>query len=185
MSLPELVELFPKGRFLHLHRDPLDAALSMQNHHHFRLRAFQHYGLQTADGIRWSDLGPRDLNNDVPMSPKLRAIFEYPVSLDYFLRDWSDCILRGTRAIKQLAPEQYTEISFERMMSEPAATLRRIVEFFELPDEANWIDEACALLREGQAAHATPNTEQAAMLSRHCHAAMVLLDRAPAPALYR
>ena len=72
-SLPELVELFPKGRFLHLHRDPLDAALSMQAHHHFRLRAFKHYDLQSADGIRWSGLDESDLNSKVPMSPKLPA----------------------------------------------------------------------------------------------------------------
>jgi hypothetical protein len=183
--LPELVELFPEGRFLHLHRDPLDAALSMQAHHHFRLRAFQHYDLRTAGGIRWSDLDERDLNDHVPMSPKLRAIFDHPVPLDYFLQDWSDCILRGMRAVKDLAPKQYVEVTFEEMMSDPATALRKIVDFFELPEEPHWIDRACALLRKGQAAHTAPSAEQAELLERHCRAAMVLLDRAPAAALYR
>ena len=183
--LPELVELFPEGRFLHLHRDPLDAALSMQAHHHFRLRAFKHYDLRTASGIRWSDLDERDLSGDVPMSPKLRAIFEHPVPLDCFLQDWSDCILRGMRAVKDLAPGQYAEVSFEELMCDPAATLHRIVAFFDLPDEPGWIEEACALLRKGQAAHASPTIEQAALLRQHCHAANVLLGREPAPPLYR
>lgn len=183
--LPELVELFPNGRFLHLHRDALDAALSMQAHHHFRLRAFQHYDLQTAEGIRWRDLDERDLNGDVPMSPKLRAIFDHPVPLDCFLRDWSDATLRGMRAVKALAPEQYTEIRFEDVMRDPASALERIVDFFALPEEPGWIDEACALLRAGQAAHRAPDAAQQALLDRHCHAANVLLDRLPAAELYR
>ena len=183
--LPELVELFPEGRFLHLHRDPLDAALSMQAHHHFRLRAFKHYDLRTASGIRWSDLDARDLSGDVPMSPKLRAIFAHPLPLDSFLQDWTDCILRGLRAIQDLAPGQYAEIAFEEIMSDPAAALGRIVAFFDLPDEPGWIGEACALLRKGQAAHATPTAEQAVLLERHGRAASVLLGRAPAPELYR
>lgn len=183
--LPELVELFPEGRFLHLHRDPLDAALSMQTHHHFRLRAFKHHELRTASGIRWSDLDEHDLDGARPMSPKLRAIFEHPVPLDCFLQDWSDCILRGMRAVKDLAPGQYAEIAFEEIMSDPAAALGRIVAFFDLPEKPGWIGEACALLRKGQAAHAAPTAEQAALLQRHCHAANVLLGRAPAPELYR
>lgn len=183
--LPELIELFPRGRFLHLHRDPLDAARSMQAHHHFRLRAFRHYDLQTADGIRWSDLDARDLNGDVPMSPKLRAIFDHPVPLECFLQDWSDCILRGMRGVKQLGPDQYAEIRFEDLMRDPADALGRIVAFFGLPDEPGWIDEASALLRAGQAAHFEPDAAQRGLLERHCRAASVLLDRAPAPALYR
>ena len=184
-SLPELVELFPNGRFLHLHRDPLDAALSMQAHHHFRLRAFQHYELRTADGITWNDLDDGDLNNDLPMSPKLQAIFDHPVPLEYFLRDWSDAVLRGMKAVRHLAPAQYAEVSFEAMLSDPASTLQSIVDFFDLPDEPGWIDEACALLKKGQAAHVEPNAAQQALLERYCHAAMLLLDRVPAVEPYR
>ena len=70
-------------------------------------------------------------------------------------------------------------------MRDPAATLRRIVDFFALPDASVWIDEACALLRKGQAAHAEASREQTALLRRHCHAANVLLGREPLPELYR
>lgn len=182
--LPELIELFPEGRFLHLHRDPLDAALSMQKHHHFRLRAFKHYGLETAEGIRWSDLDERDINNDVPMSPRLKAIFDHPVPLECFLRDWNDAILRGMKALKKLSPRQYSEIRFETLMADPSKALKSIADFFELPRDAEWIDQACALLEKGQAAHAEPTAEKAELLERHCHAAMVLLEHVPAMELY-
>lgn len=183
--LPELVELFPDGRFLHLHRNPLDAARSMQAHNHFRLRAFKHHGLRTADGIGWDDLGDADLTGEGAMSPKLRAIFDHPVPLEVFLQDWSDCILRGMRAVPDLAPQQYAEVTFEDLMRDPARVLAKIVAFFDLPEEPDWIDRACALLRAGQAAHAEPGPAEHALLERHCQAAMILLDRVPAPALYR
>ena len=184
-SLPELVELFPNGRFLHLHRDPLDTALSMQRHNHFRLRAFKHRRMRTADGIAWSDLDESDLNGDVPMSSRLRSIFDTPVPLEYFLEDWSESILRGMRAVRRLRPDQYTEITFEQMGSDPETVLQKIVEFFDLPREPHWIGEACALLRAGQAAHAEPDAEQRALLERHCQAAMSLLGRVPPAELYR
>jgi hypothetical protein len=185
-SLPELVELFPRARYLHLHRDPLDVALSMRAHHHFRLRAFAHYGLETASGIRWSDLDESDLNSEGPMSERLRAIFDHPVPLEYFLRDWSDSTLRGMKAVPELDADQYAELSFEDMMRDPASALRSIADFFGLPEaEEDWIDRACALLRSGQAAHADPDAGQSALLDRECHAARVLLGRAPAMTLYR
>lgn len=182
--LPELIELFPDAKFLHLHRNPFDAAMSMQAHNHFRLRAFKHYGLKTADAIAWSDLDEGDLNSDPPMSPRLESIFEHPVPLEHFLRDWSDSILRGMKAVKNLSPRQYSEITFEQLMSDPGTALNTIADFFELPPGGDWIHSARSLLSPGQAAHAEPTEEQAALLERHCHAAMVLLERAPAMELY-
>jgi len=184
-SLPELVELFPHGKFLHLHRDPLDAALSMKAHNHFRIRAFKHHGLRTEKGLCWSDLDAQDLNDQLPMSPKLQAVFEHEVPLEYFLQDWSDCILRGMRAVRELAPSQYAEVRFEELIREPEVVLPRIVEFFELPEKSDWIRRACSLLREGQAAHAEADAAQLALMRERCEAALVLLGRAPAMELYR
>lgn len=178
-NLPELIELFPDARFLHLHRNPLDVALSMQHHNHFRLRAFKHFDLQTADGIRWSDLDNSDLNNNLPTSPRLKSILAHPVPLDYFLEDISESILRGMKEIKNLTPEQYREISFEALMSDPKGSLCTIADFFELPCDDTWLENGSALLKPGQAGHATPDTAQAELLRQHCHAIMVLLGHAP------
>jgi len=182
--LPELFELFPEGKFLHLHRNPLDACISMQNHNHFRLRTFKHYQLKTNNGISWADLDESDLNNTMPMSEKLRSIFEHPVPLEYFLQDWSDSILRGMAVLKDLSPNQYAEISFEDIMAEPNTALAQISSFFELPAGGNWIEQACGLLNKGQAAHAQANVEQLALLKEYCQSAMVLLGREPAMKIY-
>ena len=175
--LPEFFELFPKGKFLHLHRNPLDASISMQKHNHFRLRTFKHYQLKTGSGISWKDLDKSDLNNEIPMSDKLRDIFEHPVPLDYFLKDWNDSIIRGMTVLKDLSREQYSEISFEEIMDQPQNSLKKISTFFELPSENDWIEQACSLLKKGQSAHIEANIEQLQLLKKHCHAAMVLLGR--------
>ena len=181
--LPEMIDLFPDGRYLHLYRDPLDVALSMQRHNHFRVRAFKYFDLTTKDGIRWSDLDESDLNN-MPISPRLKSVMEHEVPLEYFLEDVNDCILRGMKEVKRLSPSQYAEISFEEIMADPKASLTSIADFFDLPPDEAWLDNSAALLKSGQAAHAAPSAEQAALLKKHCHAAMVLLGQIPALELY-
>ncbi len=182
--MPEMLDLFPDAKYLHLHRNPLDVALSMQRHNHFRVRAFKHFDLTTKDGIRWSDLDETDLNNNTPISPRLRSVMEHDVPLDYFLEDVNECILRGIKEVKRLAPSQYAEISFEEIMADPKAALRRLADFFDLAPGETWLANAAALLKSGQAAQNTPTTEQSALLKRRCHASMVLLEQTPAMELY-
>ena len=182
--MPEMLDLFPDGKYMHLHRNPLDVALSMQRHNHFRVRAFKYFDLKTKDGIRWSDLDETDLNNNLPTSPRLKAIMDHPVPLEYFLEDVNEGILRGMKEVKRLAPSHYAEISFEEIMADPKAALRTLADFFDLAPDDSWLTEAAALLKSGQAAQNTPTAEQTALLKRHCHASMVLLGQTPALELY-
>jgi hypothetical protein len=55
--------------------------------------------------------------------------------------------------------------------------LQHIGDFFDLPNDTTWMDEATALLTPGRAGRAAPSPEQVAMLREHCHAALVLLER--------
>ena len=176
-QLPELIELFPDARFLHLHRDPFDVARSMKNHNHMRLFALSHYGLRTAGGIAWSDLDASDLNDDGPMSPRLQALFDHEVPIELFLRDWNEMVLRGFASVKRLDARQYAEISFEDLQADPKALLDRIVDFFDLPGDDAWMKDAIALLTPGKAGRATPSAEEAATIGELCHSALVLLGR--------
>lgn len=176
-QLPELIELFPDARFLHLHRDPLDVARSMKNHNHMRLFALSHYGLRTDDGLAWSDLDESDLSDDGPMSPKLQALFEHDVPIEIFLRDWNEMVIRGFASVKRLDARQYSEVSFEDLQADPRQVLGEIVEFFDLPSGDAWMDDAIELLTPGKAGRATPTPEESDTVRSLCHAALVLLDR--------
>lgn len=176
-QLPELIELFPDARFLHLHRDPFEVARSMRKHNHMRLFALQHYGLRTPEGVSWADLDETDLRDDGPMSPRLSALFEHEVPIELFLRDWNEMVLRGFASVKRLDVDQYAEISFEDLQTDPQRVLEQIVDFFELPPGDAWMDEASALLTPGKAGRATPSPDEAELIRTICHPSLVLLDR--------
>jgi len=176
-QLPELIELFPDARFLHIHRDPLDVARSMKTHNHMRLFALQHYGLRTENGLGWDDLDESDLRDDGPMSPRLKALFDHDVPLEIFLRDWNEMVLRGFASVKRLGVDQYSEISFEDLQQDPRRVLDHVADFLGLPEGDAWIEEAIGLLTPGKAGRATPGPDEAELIRSICHPALVLLGR--------
>ncbi len=138
--MPELSRTFPDGRYVHIHRDGLEAALSMREHNWFVLAA--------------------EFFENPPDPETLQAAFEHPgtgdddpyarfygaamPALEKFARYWSYLIANGVRALDRLDPAQVLEIYFEDLCASPASTLTRIAEFFELPDDPGWIDRAAA-----------------------------------------
>src|SRR4030095_2100696 len=59
--LPALAEAFPEARFVHLHRDGPETALSMREHHAYRLPISLLYQAPVDGGRPASDYGPIDL----------------------------------------------------------------------------------------------------------------------------
>ena len=100
-----------------------------------------------------------------------------PRLIEIFLRDWNEMVVRGFASVKRLDVDQYAEISFEDLQADPRQTLRRIVDFFELPGGEEWMDEAVELLVSGKAGRATPTVDEAEQIRALCHPALVLLDR--------
>ncbi len=116
-SLPhaqQLVETFPEGRFVHLHRDPAEVAISMQTGSFFRL-----YRLLEAD----PDLEHWDWN-----------VIPSAAMLGEMLTRWE---LDADLAWRQLSAEQFLQMSYEELMADPATPLLRLVEFIlERPTNA-------------------------------------------------
>ena len=146
--LGSLHECFPQARFLHLHRDGPEAALSMREHHAYRLPISLLYQAPTDDGVPASELGPIDLDAPPdPQDPISRILGSRPPA-EYFGRYWTDQIVRGFRALGRLNADQYLEVRFEDLVSAPRDTLRVISDFLELdPDRDGWIERAAALVR--------------------------------------
>src|SRR5262249_49573682 len=117
--LEALVTAFPRARFLHIHRDGPEAALSMREHHAYRLPISILYGAPLDDGRQLADLGPLDViaapRDDDPISLILRS----RPSPEYFGRYWTDQVLHGFRALRLLDRAQYAEVRFEDLVAEP------------------------------------------------------------------
>ena len=136
--LPALAAAFPGARFLHLHRDGAEAALSMREHHAYRLPISLLY--PAADASAAPDLAALDFaappSEDDPLSRTLAA----RPSAASFGRYWSDQLVRGL-AVRERLGSRYAEVAFETLLAEPRRVLAAIARFFELdPAAGDWVD---------------------------------------------
>ena len=108
---------FPSARFLHIHRDGREAALSMREHHAYRVPISLMYDAPVDSGRRPSELGPIDFaappRDDDPISQILAS--RPPVAA--FGRYWSDQVMRGHAALAQIDPARYFEVRFEDLVA--------------------------------------------------------------------
>lgn len=140
--LGALAENFPGARFLHIHRDGYEAALSMRGHHAYRLPIALMY--RAHDGS-----GPPMTAIDFAAAPdaqdSISQILASPPPIDYYGRYWNDQVLHGFDAVRRLDPGCYSEVRFEDLVADPRACLERICAFFEL-ERGAWVENAAQLV---------------------------------------
>ncbi|MBW2274074.1 MAG: sulfotransferase [Deltaproteobacteria bacterium] len=146
--LGDLVAQFPDARFLHLHRDGREVALSMREHPVYRLPISFLYDVTLDSGKKVSELGAFDIyappGEDDPIT-QILASRPAPAKFGCY---WSDQILHGYHALPALAPDQYREMRFEDLVARPGEGLREIADFFEIDaGDGAWVEQAAALVR--------------------------------------
>lgn len=149
---------FPNARFVHLHRDGIEASMSMREHTWFKISAEYDERAPTMEEMEQAIRRPT-LDNSDPVSRYFGA--EGP-PIERFGRHWSRQIAAGYREFSQLRSDQLIEVRYEELLAHPARELGRIAEFFELPDDPGWIDRAAALIDDKlgkRTAHALPQDE--------------------------
>jgi hypothetical protein len=173
--IADLARTFPGARFLHIHRSGEEAALSMREHHAFRLAISLVHGLHPD-----VDIATAIAHRTPPENAEdpVRKILESYPDASYFGRFWNDQLTRGFRQLQFLDANQYMEIRFEDLITEPAIALEKLSAFFELPDR-QWIAKSAALVRTLPAPRlpTLPQEEQARLIEA-CHAGNQLLGRA-------
>jgi len=177
--LPALHACFPDARFLHLHRDGREAALSMREHHAYRVPISLMYDAPVASGSRPSQLGAIDWAAPPRADDPISQILASRPPVEYFGRYWSDQVMRGEPARAQLARERSLAERFEDLIAKPAEVLRRIADFFELPERGDWIARGAALVRGAPAARRPELADaERAALDAACLPGMRQLGRA-------
>jgi hypothetical protein len=173
-----LAASFPDAKFLHIHRDGPEAALSMVHHHAYRLPISLLYDAPLDDGSRLADLGPLDLHAAPRADDAISRVLASRPPPAVFGRYWCDQVLHGYRALRRVDASRYEEVCFEDLLARPRDVLARIAAFLELPGTDDWIERAAALVRDAPAARAPelPAAERAA-LEAACRPGQVLLGR--------
>jgi sulfotransferase family protein len=177
--LPALAEAFPGARFLHLHRDGRETALSMREHHAYRVPISLLYQAPVEGGRPATDFGPIDFSAAPrPGDPISRILAARPPA-EFFGRYWSDQLVRGLPAAGQLPPGRWLALRFEELLEKPEDAVRRAAEFFELP-LGPWLARASALVRGGPPARfPSLAPEEARRLAAACRPGEALLREAP------
>jgi hypothetical protein len=172
--LGELHDFFPDARFVHIHRDGREAALSMREYPVLRVAVAVMYGM--LGEVEYSHAGLARLERAEPAAIDRLLATRPPVEL--YGRYWSDQIRRGHAARERLDPRDFLDLRFEDLVSEPRRELARIADFLEIGSEADWIDRAAGLVR-GLPAPRYPALEagERERLDAACREAMALLGR--------
>ena len=171
---------FPESRFVHIHRDGREVALSIREHHAFRLPVTVMYDAPTESGLRASQLESLDLHavpspdGDDPLS----LIIASRPPVEYFGRFWHDQVQRGMQVLPSLGPGRCLDVRFEELVLAPRRVLTKIADFFELDGERGWIDRAARLSRGMPALRfdRLPPREQELLMDA-CRPALELLGR--------
>jgi putative sulfotransferase len=144
----ELARLFPNARFVHLHRDGAETALSMREHHAYRLPICLLYDAPLDDGTPVSELPALDVNAAPTGDDPVTRILQSRPPGEYFGRYWNDQIVKGMAALDGIAEERVLSVAFEELIGNPKRWLSDIAEFFELERESDgWIEKGAALVR--------------------------------------
>lgn len=169
--LEHLARLFPRARFLHLHRDGPETALSMREHHAYRLAVTMlHPPEERGEAAPEGEGDPLD------------RILESRPPVALFGRYWSEQVTRGARGLKTIAPERYRELRFEDLVARPAESLRAVADFLALPGSggAPWIERAAGLVRGAPPERkATLSEHEVRQLESVCRPGMQVLGREP------
>ncbi|MCP4906473.1 MAG: sulfotransferase [bacterium] len=143
--LPDLVEFFPDARFVHIHRDGHESALSMREYAPLRVSVAVMNGL--AGEIEYTHEGLERLEREEGDAIDRLLATESPIEL--YGKYWSEQITNGDRARQTLPTEKFLDVRFEELVVNPREVLTGISDFLELPnnDGSGWIEHAAALSR--------------------------------------
>jgi hypothetical protein len=138
----QLRQQFPEARFVLIHRDGPDCALSMSRHPVFRLRGLwaevkrQHGEAADPEQFRGLVTPPFDAER----------FMSYPIPLTFFGEFWSSLLCQGIPVLAELPPGGWTSLCYEDLLSHPDRELARIAAFVGVAATPQWLSAAAAII---------------------------------------
>lgn len=150
---PELREAFPDARFVHMHRDGPDCALSMSRHVGYRTISLLRE-IKTRSGIdSFADLTPEHIRALPPdLAPLLDERFDPALVRDRhiplvtFGALWSELVTEGTEFLTRLPADRQATLAYEDLLDRPVEELTGLAEFIGVNPLPEWLHTASALL---------------------------------------
>lgn len=145
-----LLEQYPEARFVFLHRDGPDVALSMSRHPTNRLAAMRTLaGALSSSSPSDIEMVPPELRminpaefeglTDPPYDKRRFLGFQLP--LTYYGGMWSIMTRMGTRELRTVPRDKLLIMRYETLLTDPRAELSRLAAFMEMPADPQWLDK--------------------------------------------
>lgn len=140
---PELRRTFPHARYIHIHRDGVESALSMLNHDNFALHISFYVDPPTDD-----EIARAIRREDAPGYGLVDRRLANPLPAGKYGEFWTLQICRILSEAHRLGPGQYCEMRFEDLHADPRTFLKDACDNFGISSDDRWIDQSLALIRE-------------------------------------
>ncbi len=174
--MPELLDFYPKAKYLHVHRDGIDTAMSMRNFFYFQVHVSFFFNPPTRAELELTEIAGKPITADDPISRRIGP--DLP-SLEKFAEFWSHQVEIGFSAFAHMDKSQLCHIRFEDLIASPRETMAQVADFFEMPDSPGWIDKAAALIHPPASSNAAEklSAEELVAVQRACRSGQILLGR--------
>jgi hypothetical protein len=183
MLAATLLKLFPDAKIVHVFRDGRDTALSMSQHHNFRLllaliRKMKSLGIDVPKSWIKPDIGPLRLWLETLLLRFLDV--ERMKGQQFPLADygklWNEMILAGCSVLQAVPRDRLLAVRFEDVQQDPRGRLSELIRFIHPEfEDSGWLDEACGMLRPARSKYGDlPESERIA-LTAACEPGLTLL----------
>jgi len=183
--VPLLRQQFPEARFVHMHRDGPDCALSLSGHPLFRMAGLRAAAVRAAGLSSWDEIEaelrrlyqlkqlPPEFNGLIVWPFDAQRFMAYPIPVAFFGQMWSRMVCEGVPALSELPPEAWTGLRYEDLLRDSEAELTRLAGFLGVPASSRWLAAARQLIDSrgngsGGAAAAQPGQQQLDALREAC-----------------
>lgn len=152
LMLPAIISDFKNAKIVHIVRDGRETALSMAMHPAFRLMLVNY--------LRWGKVGQRTMDacNRFGHGPKSLALFPLVERIFSPQQDaqrihlpsaygkmWNEIVWRTIDLTEGLPPHRCLTVSYEGLVNQPSAIIKRFVEFIGARSDSEWIARSAKL----------------------------------------
>ncbi len=155
--LPYLRLAFPTARFVHLHRNGPDCAVSMSRHAGFRTIALLAEMCELAGVKKSSELTPERVATLPPRLSGLLAerydpalLWGADLPVTRFGALWSEMIRAGLDELSAIPADRRMTLSYETLLDEPDRELSRLAAFTGVAAPAGWLATGREVLDPGR-----------------------------------